>query len=112
MLNGDDGEPVEDAMHMGELGQQHHSCEEEIDIRAFSDRVRGEVEGNDAKNYERTGADPDPPSFRDVARAQKHQSDADAGDAPDGDVSWGQTIPQELKAPLYPCSYGILKLYL
>ena len=84
--DGDGGDPVEDALPAGELAEEHHADEEEIDVGAFGDGGAGELEGDEAEGEEQDCASGDPPDLGDVARAYEHEQDAGGDDQRKQDV--------------------------
>ena len=48
---GGGGDPVEDAVFFGQLGQEHHADEEEVDVGAFGNGAAGELQGDEAKDH-------------------------------------------------------------
>lgn len=78
--DGDRGDPVEDAVLAGELGEEHHAGEEEVDVRAFGDGVAGEGERDEPGEDEKQSAGADPVDLRDVAGTEEHEEDAERDD--------------------------------
>ena len=73
-------------MIAGELGEEHHAGEKEIDVEAFGDGAAGERERDKAESAEENGSGADPVDFGEAERAQEHEEDAEGGDGPDEGV--------------------------
>ena len=86
MADGDVGQPVENAVIAGELREEHHAGEEEIDVESFGDGVSGEVERDKAEGTKEDCSSTYRDDFRQSEGAQEHKQDAERGDGPDEGV--------------------------
>jgi len=64
----------------GQLREEHHAKEKEVDVGAFDDGVTGETERNETEGKEEQHACGDPVDLGNATGAKEHHDDAEGDD--------------------------------
>ena len=80
------GQPVEQTLRPGQFGQQHHTDEEQVNIRALGDAPQRIAGRHEAQRQQRDGAGDGPHRLRQAPGPQNHAGGRGAGDQPGGKV--------------------------
>src|SRR6185312_9226614 len=74
--HGDVGDPVKDSLMIGKGGQQHHSGQEQINIRALGRGALRQLSWDESSGDEQNGGGRYPDRFRSAQGAQQHAENA------------------------------------
>jgi hypothetical protein len=83
MTDSDISNPIEYPFMPGELGEQHHADEKEIDVRSLTYSADCAAHGDEPRRSKEKRACSNPHRFRDAPGPEEHAKDAGERDEPD-----------------------------